>query len=397
MINQDELQERFKMVYDAPRSRRNIADKEIIVHCHLYNARLQNTIEETKQIDGKKIIVTAAEAVFSEQINNASQPEDSVEDKWQVAGALYSHLGYGKLDFSKINEGVITASSSHYVEGWNSGFKERKEPVCTFTQGFLQGAIHAITGESVYVKEEKCMISGDSQCHFVVDKNRSEPFTRYPKSDLDFSPNKEKKSAVTSNIDEKTIIDALVGMPIYGNDDGVIPAFSVYLSNTPADYYNLVTINFVEEMKKKNMLSTAKKLLVYSGEVCGMSTFRGIMNSPEWEGLIAPMVKDKPDELHGLVAVSNALGWGNWYVKEHVPSESLGMVSLNGYEAVGYLEYKGKATSPQCFMLSGVVTSFMQLVYSEGSLDDRFGTFFAEENDCICTENDSCNFHVEQV
>jgi len=189
--------------------RRIIGKKEVVIHCHHYNARLQNIIEGTKPINGKAIILSAAEEIFSDYIHNFIEPEDTLADKWQIAAKLYAHLGYGHLDFSKLDQRIVTSSSSHFVEGWKAGFIESNCPVCTFTEGYLQGVIHGITGESVYVREKNCMNMGADTCQFIIDKSRTHSVTYPPQRNLNFKP-KPTSQFAESNIDEEKIINALV-------------------------------------------------------------------------------------------------------------------------------------------------------------------------------------------
>jgi hypothetical protein len=177
---------------------------------------------------------------------------------------------------------------------------------------------------------------------------------------------------------------------------GLIPAFSVYLANTPADFYNQISIGFVEAMRALGREKAATRLLVSDAEHCGMNTFRGIMHSPEWDGLIAPMVRDRSDALHAIIAISNALGWGDWHVTAHTPT-TLALESRHGYEAVGYLQFRGQAASPRCAMLTGVAAGVMELVYGEGTLAERFGTFASSERGCVACGGPSCGFAVERV
>lgn len=391
------VQDRFRLGYDVENYRRIVAGKEVILHCHHYNSRLQNTIESAARIDGKKIITSAAEAVFRAHIVDALAAGDDLATKWAVAEGLYAHLGYGRLDCSKIDKGVVTASASHFVEGWNAGFPGRSKEACTFTEGYLQGAIHAVTGSTVYVRERACMISGAKECSFEVIADRRDPIRTYSKKTLSFRPKDASGFEQSPNIDSRKIIDALVEMPIMGNDDGLIPAFGVYLASTPADFYNLICIEFVEAMSVQDLLPTARKLLVFDAETCAMNTFRGIMASPEWDGLVAPMIREKADNLFGIIAISNALGWGNWHVRQHTAGKSLTMESLNGYEALGYAEMRGRAPLPQCFMLTGVSAGIMELVYGTGSIQERFGTYKPEETGCISCGGPSCSFHAEKV
>jgi len=120
------------------------------------------------------------------------------------------------------------------------------------------------------------------------------------------------------------------------------------------------------------------------------------MHSPEWDGLIAPMVRDRADALLALIAISNALGWGDWHVTAHT-ARSLALESRYGYEAVGYREYRGEASVPQCAMLTGVAAGLMELVYGEGTVEDRYGTFAPREDTCVACGAPACTFTVERV
>jgi len=388
--------DRFALKYNAEQYRRVIAGKEIILHCHHYNSRIQSTIEGTPQVDGKKIFSQAAEATFTEHVASALRPEDSVAQKWEVAGALYGHLGYGRLDFSSIDSGIVTAPSSHFVEGWSAGFGQRKTPVCTFTEGFLAGALHAITGESAQFVERECMIGGAKACRFERVNGRNDPVHGLSKQSFAHTQ-KKKTFDGPANVDAAKIVSALVGMPIHGNDEGLIPAFGVYLANTPADFYNLASIRFIEEMERHGLGKTARRLLVSDAETCAMNTFRGIMSSPEWAGLVQPMIQKESDNLFGIVAVSNALGWGNWHVDTFQPGRVLRIESLNGYEAYGFRELRGTSQSPQCFMLCGVAAGIMALVFGKGTVEDRIGSYGSSESECICCDKPSCVFTVEKL
>ena len=194
-------------------------------------------------------------------------------------------------------------------------------------------------------------------------------------------------------MDEDAIQAALVGMSTNGNADGLIPAFNVYLANVPADYYNLVTIRFIEAMDAQDLGDVARQQLANAGEYCALSTFRGIRDSAEWEALIAPMVHDLEDELFAVIAVSNGLGWGNWHVTRLVPGALLELQTCNSYESTGFRELRGiSREQPQCFMLAGVSAGVFGLFYGDGSLDERFGAGESKEVSCMCAGDDHCHF-----
>src|SRR5262249_23027127 len=152
-----------------------------------------------------------------------------------------------------------------------------------------------------------------------------------------------------------------------------------------------------EEMAKQGLFKSACRLLTYDAETCGMNTFRGIMGSAEWDGLIAPMIRERADSFFAILAVSNALGWGNWHPVRHEPGERATLESLNGYEALGYLGVRGTSRLPQCFMLTGVAAGIMELLYASGPIESRFGRFAPSEEACICTSHPSCTFDVTKV
>lgn len=393
----DQFVKQFSLTFEPNLCRRIMCDTEVVVHCHHYNSRIQRTIEGAAAIDGKALFVSSAERVFAGMFQNLWDPGVSQADRLDIIGELYAHLGYGRLEFSHWEQNVITATESHFVEGWAAGFPDRSTPVCSLTEGYLQAAIHAITGESVRIQEETCMISGAELCRFSIHRDRSDavvPLELTKGAQPTATPGPFRSSP---NVDEQAIIDALVDMPIHGGTDGLISAFNLYLANTPADFYNVVCIRFVEEMEKVNLGTAARSQLVHDAETCGMHTFRGIIASPEWEASVGPMIKQDGDTLYGIIAVSNALGWGNWHVLEHTPSESLQLQSMNGYEACGYLAHRGVAKQPVCHMLTGVAAGIMELVYGEGLARERFGQFQSFEQTCRCCERPSCTFIVAET
>jgi predicted hydrocarbon binding protein len=397
MATGKDLEGRLVMQYEPATYRRRIAGHDVIIHCHHYNARLQRTLEGARGIDGKGLIARAAESVFADQLARAILPEDDEATRFALAELLYARLGFGRIDLGRIAEGVVEASSSHFVEGWLAGLGQSERNVCTFTEGYLQGAVFAATGEAVTARETECMARGANCCRFVIERGARAPVAANTKQPTIAVPTERGGPFVRSaNVDEQAIIDAVVGIPMNGDAAGLIPAFSVYLGNMPADFYNQICIGFVEAMRALGREKAAMRLLVSDAEHCGMNTFRGIMHSPEWDGLIAPMVRDRADALIAIIAISNALGWGDWHVTAHTPT-SLSLESRYGYEAVGFREYRGVASMSQCAMLTGVAAGVMELVYGEGTVEDRYGTFASREEHCVACGDPACHFAVERV
>ena len=394
VLSRSDLGERFALQYQEAENRRVICGKDIVLHCHHYNSRLQHAMENAANVDGKSIFRSAAAYVFADHIERAFKEDDGTAEHWAVAQHLYAHLGYGLLDFSRVDDDLVTAPTGHFVDGWLSIYGPREQPVCTFAEGYIQGSIKAVTGESVTVREEACMIDDQETCRFRISRNPDPSGIEFTATTFKVTLKAEGDAARSENVDEGAIMKAVVGIPIEGDVDGLIPKFGVYLACTPVDFYNLATFTFIHRMHEQNLHATARNLLTFCGEICGTTTFQGIMSSPEWAALVAPMIKTPADNVFALVAMSRAFGWGTWYVKEQTPAESLDMRSTSGYEALGYRERFGPAADPQCFMLNGVSAGMMELIYSPGTIADRMGTFLSDEKNCICCAEDSCDFEV---
>ena len=66
-----DLRPRLDLHYNPATFRRVIAGKDVIIHCHHYNSRIQRTVEGAAEIDGKALLHGAAEAVFADHLGRA--------------------------------------------------------------------------------------------------------------------------------------------------------------------------------------------------------------------------------------------------------------------------------------------------------------------------------------
>jgi hypothetical protein len=387
--------DRFVPSFDASRHRRTIAGTEVVLHCHHYNARLQRTIERAKAIDGKSIWVSSSEGVFARMLADVIRPDDDDATRREVVEALYAHLGYGTLDFAHIDDACVLAPHSHFVEGRLASLSIPSRPLCSLTTGYIQASVHAMTGETVRVHEVDCRALGAPACRFEIARDRSTPLYTYARAQV--PPGTALAPLVHSNVDEAQVVRALAELPVGGGREGLMPAFNVYVASTPADLYNLVTIRFLDEMRRVGLETAARAQLVNDAEDCGRNTFRGIMASAEWQSHVEPMIRDDRDRVFGAVAVSNALGWGRWTLLEQSHADSMVIASSCGYEADGQLGLRGPAASPACLTLRGVSAGLMSLVYGHGALNDRSGQYCSTEEYCRCTRAGACTFVVEEA
>lgn len=379
---------------DKEKGLRVICKENTVIHCHHYNARLQNTLETESAINGRNILREVAEQVYLLQIQNLLKSKNySQEDSYKAISDLYSTMGYGNLFFDKISENIVYSSSSHFVSGWECGTLKREGKVCTVPEGYIAAAVFAVTGTGHIVSEYSCMNEGKQYCYFSITKDPEKIIKKLEFNEVEMHILDETDAA--SNIKKQEIIDAVVTLPIYGNEDGLIPMFNVYLANTPQTFYNLVSIRYLDEMSKIGRELVAKLNLIRDAEFCAMNTFSGILNSDEWLTIVRPMIKNKSDNVFGLIAVANALGWGKIFVTDHTSPESLKLIISNGYEAFGYLQLKNNiAKLGQCFMMSGISSGIMSLIYLKGNFSDRLGAYQTSETKCICSKEHHCELQT---
>ena len=189
-------------------------------------------------------------------------------------------------------------------------------------------------------------------------------------------------------IDGTKIIHAVMEGSQIRESKGIIPLFGVYLSLFSVQYYNTLSFDFEQKLGNDRR---ARALLVEAAQECGYATFQGVRNSWEWGEIVTPMIEKKEDQIFGFAAVAVAFGWGDLEVKEILPEEKLRIRVSDSYEASGYLERYGSATSGKCYMLRGVTAAFMDLIYGDDYPDGCFA-FSAEETLCRAKGDPYCEF-----
>ncbi len=368
---------KIKANYLNDRNACMMMQEPMILHCHHYNVFLQKSIEASSDyIDAEAILTDSAQevgySVFSDYFKEGNFSES---EKLKTIEELHSCCGFGVLDLSAVTSagGVVHSPSNHYVEGWLSKFGERKTEkygAAFFTAGFIAGALDA-----VYEKELGCFCSKQTHCKTKGDTTNSFEVTIINKKGLSESPKEgvfqifELTNHKDSNIDYVGIRTALTAMDFEGDSEsGLISVFGVMLTRMFANYYVLISAKFLFEMENKmgemgRMI--AEELLVEAGHVCAFNTFGGIMESAEWNGLIKPMIQNKEDWVHGIVACLNSLGWGGLFIKELVPNEKLVLEVISGYESNSFMKNhkKGETNKPMSLFKAGAVAGIMNLIY----------------------------------
>ncbi|MFC7059825.1 hypothetical protein [Halovenus salina] len=287
--------------------------------------------------------------------------------------------GFGLLDFSDVDGtgGTVVGESSHYGLAFANARSEREVPAEFFDRGFVAGILRAAgdafdlsLADGFDIDQPASISMGDDRCEFVVDAEGEYQWLEYlnPAEVEWYEP--PEQTADTA-IDEAEVIEAVQGLDITGNEEGLIPAFGVNLTAGYGEYYNKSCFRFantvVDEMGD---IDVARDMLLEAGHICGFNTMGGIMTSPEWDAVVKPMIESREDWIHGIVACINALGWGTWRVEELVPDERFVVRIHNPYESVDHERWFGAADYPVDFTATGVANALMNLVYYGDITDD---------------------------
>jgi len=162
-------------------------------------------------------------------------------------------------------------------------------------------------------------------------------------------------------INRKRIIESLSQVSVSANDQGLIPAFNVFVNQFPAALWN----SFAERLTHRvngDLLPAAEYLLVDAAHECGYHTGYGIITSEEWASVVGPMIENAPEDvLHGAFAVFTAWGWAKAEIVELVPGKRMVVRAYDYYEADS--TRFGATRKPSAYMIRGVCSAFMDLAY----------------------------------
>lgn len=350
--------------------------QSMLFHCNHYNRYLQQTIEDPTYIDSEKILVqSAAETVYL-QLKEYGQenPEASLKECFDYASEIFKFAGFGLLDFSAFveNGGAITVKNSHFGLALKLNLANRSKPGEIFDKGFIAGTIEAFKDklgaefQTFSINQTSSISLGDEGCEFQITAGGTNAYPYLEKVEAHALPDfcEIPAGKFETPFEEAGIVTAVAGLPLVGDEEGLIPAFGVYLTRMYGDYYNKVSFRFEQAISEAlENYDIAKELLIESGHICAFNTFGGIMTSDEWKALIQPALRNKEDWVHAMVAVTNALGWGIWRVEELVSGEKLVMRIYEDYESLGYLRWFGQADHMVNYLMTGGCAGLMNLVY----------------------------------
>ncbi len=369
------------VIIDKERKLMSLYGEPVIFHCHHYNLFLQQTILDPPFINGIGILQDSSQEINFSQLRAAfiHHNAETVEEKFAIASELFKYQGFGIISFSGNEDGgTANLLSSHYAQGWTSKYAsqiQRGKPIDHFAVGFAAAVfdvIYADLGHFTAIEESCSAVTKTPGCIIQISKA---PVARK----LEESPGMGKiidapvaLPRADTNIDYEAVNEALWGLPLAGDDDGLIRAFNVLLTHMPSNYYNRIQYRFVEELRQvhPDLCNVGKELIRESGHVCVFYTFGNIMESVEWEAVVQPMIKNDRDWVHGGFAVASSLGWGRWEALE-IESNTKARVAIDGnYETNYHLATYDEPNDARCFFAQGAIPAVMNIVYN-GKIQEK--------------------------
>lgn len=346
-----------------------VAGEAMIFHCHHYVNYLQRSILDATYIDSSKFMIgSAADAVYNQLANLCDGL--SVNDAKKMAESMYKAFGYGLIDLSGMDESgvVLNTYKSFFSKTWMMKFGKSDKPVDYYTTGYLAAAYAVIYKKQlseINALQTGCMACGDSFNTHIIKVGQSN-FSIYPKKHKTVFKNTPKQPIGWEY--EENVTNAFLGAHanFVGNEEGLIPAFGVYIVRNQSDYVNRLQFEFVKAMSEvagEYGETLAAELLLEAGHACGFFTYGGIMTSQEWSGAVKPYLHTREDWIKGLASLINTMGWG-YHTAVELSKERAVFRNYNDFEDLSHLRMYGESKYPVHWANSGGFTGLMQLVYN---------------------------------
>lgn len=378
------------------------AGSAIAVHSHHYHFQLQNTLDLTDFIDGgeltRKTAKWAMQSLFTARF---AGKKPAPKEVLTFASELFHTMGFGTLSLPDGEQS--NAPTNMYADGWTAahGYRGEKRTKCNFPAGYIAGALSAAYNTNFEVTETQCKAQGAPRCVFVAKDmgGASAPAAYETRPSMVAGPAPAAApasgAAFTHNIDEAGIMNAVLGLPLMGDDKfGLVEKFGVLVNWTPQQFYSGLEYNFINQLAGYDLglERSAEELLHFDGEACALNTLHGITRSAEWAGLVKPQLSKSGDAVVALNAIMNCLGWGKCQIIDLNPGEGVTVKLFGGQEGLGYRTMFGISKKPRCYAFSGAVRALMEVFLPGEVVEAKFGRFRVEEKQCIAMGHPHCEF-----
>jgi hypothetical protein len=346
--------------------RRGLAGEPLVYHCNFYNYWLQKTVLLVDGLGMEEVIQDAAASSVYSCLTGLGGTDSG------QAEALFSALGFGLIDLSSVTAdgGPVTTSVSHYGQCLDvAAGAPFAKPQSRFDAGFAAGAgawAHGRSSSGFRAAIQACMSVGADQGRIsLVGRAPTEFMTTYGMG----NPGSVERAPETwAAIAQERVDEAVHGLELAGNEEGLIPRFGVMLTQHFAHFYNRLSYEFLRRMSHTGMRMAGEHLLIDAGYRCAFHTFGGIFNSPEWDALMTPLVQSREAGAHALASIVSALGWGQWRLVE-ISDRRAVLRLYDDYESLGFRAMYGVASRPVAFLAAGGLGGLMNLLYLGDILD----------------------------
>jgi hypothetical protein len=335
-----------------------------VAHCNHYNCFLQKSLLSNQDLGMEEVLVDTAGMLFFLTFARTfrAHRDWSEHQRLRFAERFFRERGYGNpVVTDAADQTTITATASHHSTGYKAKFGEQDEPQDFFLTGAIQGALMATYGCDVDVRQRQCLAMGDDRnaWSFRVHTNETDRVRRYLEDAQRLKEGRDEiePAEIPDDVPAPPVTSVVRNMDLTGDDEeGLIPAFNVYLTFIPSLYYNICSTVMTNRLGKNKMSrDLGRRLLKEAGHVCGFYTLGNILQSSEYELLRKSHFGVNPsekDSMTALFAVVNAFGWGVWTL-DYLADRELRFTVHNSYEAYNHREYFGFAEQPVCYLHMG--------------------------------------------
>jgi hypothetical protein len=346
-----------------------------VYHCHHFNLFLDQTIDDALGPEGATLrFVAARESArsFLESLCGTTRALTPVE-RLECAAEAFAAMGHGRLHFTAdASGGEVVGEFLHYGYTWSQKYGHkvrRRSPADAFAAGFAAAAVeHAfnLPRESMQAEEVECLATRAPRCRFVLKPGPARVTDHPPVREADVAAHVRPPF---DGLDDARVAHIAAGLRdftagVRGDQNGVVSAFGVFVTMHLAGYYNRISYDALRRLEAHAPQSVPvfEDLLAESGHVCVFNTFGGILQSPEWEGLVGPLTTTTPRDLvTGCLAIGRALGFGRWALTEFEPGRRLVVRAPGTYESAWYLTHEGTAVRPNEYFFRGAVLAIARL------------------------------------
>ncbi|MDP4679830.1 MAG: hypothetical protein NWS46_05615, partial [Cyclobacteriaceae bacterium] len=214
--------------------------------------------------------------------------------------------------------------------------------------GFLCGATEAIHGIALGTfdaKQIRCLTKGDDSIRINIFRGLRKSLKESVGEGVTQSFENQPSNSETS-INYNEVMDSFLSSDLAGDEEtGLIEAYGGLVTRHYANYYNLISVRILMDLEKKykkDGIVKAKSIMIKSAQTSAMHLLSNLISSSEWESIIAPSVKTTEDQLHGILAFINTLGWGKWEIEGFNPDCKTTFNITASVESNAFLKMVGK-------------------------------------------------------